>query len=256
MRILLVNDDGVGAPGLTALCDALRAEGASVLFAAPAKEQSGASHAITLRVPISVKKLDPSDGCAGYSVDGSPVDCVKVALANLCPEPPDAVVSGMNFGANVGTNLVYSGTVAAALEAAMMGTSGIAVSLEPSQAPDFAGAAKVAAGLINRLLGGLLRKGEAVNINIPARAAAEIRGVRLVGHHRMHFEDSFHVENGEGELLMHLTGLGPSPTEDGFSDLAALQAGYVTLTPIRFDMTDEALLARLKREGPWSLEDE
>jgi len=256
VRILLVNDDGVNAPGLGALRDALRAKGASIVFAAPLRERSGASHAITLREPISVRKLDEENGCAGFSVDGSPVDCVKVALSMLCPEPPDAVVSGINFGANVGTNLIYSGTVAAALEGAMMGTRGIAVSVERSRDVDFAGAAELAAELIRSLLGGLLRKGEAVNINIPARPPGEIRGVRLVGHHRRHFKDAFEVEDTSDGLLMRLKGAPRAPADEGFSDVAALEAGYVTVTPIRFDMTDETLMARIKREGPWSMEDE
>jgi len=255
MRFLLVNDDGVGAPGLEAMRAALRGIAENILFVAPLEEQSGASHAITLRHPLAVKRLMDDGVHVGFSVDGSPADCVKVALNELCSTPPDLVISGINFGANVGTSLAYSGTVAAAIEAAMMGCAAVAVSLELTEEPDFTGAAETAVKIIKVLLDGLLRKGEAVNINIPARPIEQIRGVRLVGHHLLHFEDNYAVEKAEDGYSMRLLEGDANPHADGFTDLAVLLAGFVTVTPIRFDMTDERMMARLKDKGPWQTEE-
>lgn len=245
MRILITNDDGVYAPGLAALHAAL-CVAHEVTVVAPETEQSAVGHAITLANPIRVRRLGPRTGFAGWAVTGTPADCVKLAVNELMPQPPDLVVSGINLGANVGVNLLYSGTVSAATEAAILGLPGMAVSLGTHHEPDFSYAARVAAGLAGGFTDLGLPRGVILNVNVPPLMAGQVKGVvwtrqsnaRLVERFLRRTDPRDHVYYWQAGETMGAEG-------DLATDFPALLAGYVTLTPVQHDLTDHGVLAAL-----------
>ena len=190
MQILLTNDDGIFAPGLAAMYKQLVKIG-NVTVAAPANSQSGASHSITYKQPLVCNKVDVNGQFTGYSVQGSPADCVKLALMELLEEKVDLLVSGINNGANVGINVLYSGTVAAAAEGALLGFPAVAVSMERGIERDFDRAAEIALPVIRALLDEGLSAGQLININIPDLADGPPKGVRVVPQATRMMEDSF-----------------------------------------------------------------
>src|SRR5690242_5533544 len=169
MLILLTNDDGIYAPGLTALENELRSLG-EVCVVAPATEQSGVGHSITFLSPLVCKEIFDGDRRRGWAVEGSPADCVKLGVFELCPRRPDLVVSGLNGGLNAGINVLYSGTVAAAIEGAFFGIESIAVSLEFNDHAKYARAARLALGVIEQILAKKDRTAQLFNLNIPTAA--------------------------------------------------------------------------------------
>jgi 5'-nucleotidase len=250
MRILLCNDDGITAAGLLALYRAVRDLG-EVTVVAPSAAKSASSHAVTVGVPITCQKMHVHEEFWGYSVAGSPADCVKLALAELMPQRPDLVLSGINHGANAGVDILYSGTVAAAAEGAMFGVASIAVSLEIAQEADFDRAGRIARKVIDSLLAAGLPPASLTNVNIPALRAGLPKGVRLARQSTLAYEDTFEkTGSGGGETLYVLTGGRMDIGKEGETDLHALRAGYVSVTPLHFDLTDQAGLARLA-DVPW-----
>ena len=252
MRILLTNDDGVFAPGLRALRRELARLG-EVTVIAPALEQSGVGHSITLLTPLVVKAVDDADGASlGYVVEGSPADCVKLAVIELLDRPPDLIVSGINAGANAGINVLYSGTVAAAIEGAFFGITSIAVSLELSEHFDYPHAAKHAVGVIDRLLANKPKAGSLFNVNLPAHSRGEPRGVRVVpmgvGRHGEGFERR---RDPRGRTYYWMTYAPPYHLEGPETDVTSLTEGYITVTPLHFDMTR---YEQLDEVGRWSLD--
>ncbi len=250
MRILLCNDDGITAPGLLALYKSVRDLG-EVTVVAPAAAKSAMSHAVTVGIPITCQKIHVHEQFWGYSVAGSPADCVKLALAELMPDRPDLVLSGINHGANAGIDIFYSGTVAAAAEGAMFGIGSIAVSLEIVQEVDFDRAGRIARKVIDSLLARGIRPASLINVNIPALCQGVPKGVRLAKQSTLTYEDRFEKKmNGGGETLYMLVGgrmdIGRQPE----TDLHALREGYVSVTPLQFDLTDHAGLPRLA-DVPW-----
>ncbi len=257
MKILLTNDDGIYAPGLAALERALRRLG-EVYVVAPTKEQSGVSHSITFLTPLQVKKVYVDDDHWGWTVDGTPADCVKLGITEIMPDKPDLVVSGINCGLNAGINILYSGTVAAAREGAFYGITSVAVSLEYSEHEPFHRAANVAAGLIENLL--IQNKGTGAklyNINMPLSALKkEPVEVRAVGMDVTPYWDGFEQRmDPMGRAYYWLTGKpgrtqsAPPPasatqtmpstaTDLSATDLKAVLEGYVTVTPLQYDMTN------------------
>ena len=182
MRILLTNDDGVYAPGLRALRLELKKLG-QVTVVAPAGKQSAVGHSITLLTPLLVQEvLDEHNQPMGWAVEGRPADCVKLALMELLPQPPDLIVSGLNAGSNAGINVLYSGTVAAAIEGAFFQRTSIAVSLEYSKPKplDFPRAADLARRVIEQIVAQKPATGSLFNVNIPSFEKGPIRGVRTV----------------------------------------------------------------------------
>src|SRR4051812_45335964 len=193
MRILLTNDDGIYAPGLRALRTELQKLG-RVTVVAPATEQSATGHSITLLVPLMVQEVrDDRDEFLGWAVEGKPADCVKLALQELLPEPPDLVVSGLNAGSNAGINVLYSGTVAAAAEAAFYRQVAIAVSLGYSERGPlrFAEAAERARGVIEQILAGRPAAGSLFNVNTPDLVRGPARGVRVAPQNVMPYAENF-----------------------------------------------------------------
>lgn len=250
MRILLTNDDGIFAPGLRALRKELRRLG-DVTVIAPALEQSGVGHAITLLTPLVVQQVEDDDGeTLGYHVEGSPADCVKLAILELMERPPDLIVSGINSGANVGINVLYSGTVAAAIEGAFFKITSIAVSLEMSEHADYPHAAYDAARIIELILERKPVAGSLFNVNLPASVRGGARGVKVVpmsvGRHGERFERR---TDPRGRTYYWITYAPPFHLEGPETDVSALAEGHITVTPLHFDMTHHARLADL---GGWS----
>ena len=238
MHILLTNDDGIYAPGLTALYKRLTRLG-NVTVAAPTDVQSGAGHAISLS-EIRCQKVSVDGQFDGYSVDGSPADCVKLALNELIDPkyPIDLVVSGMNHGANVGINIFYSGTVAGAIEAAFYNLPAIAVSAAFDEPMDFEAAADYALTIIAQLTD--LPAGRVANLNIPRLSKGPPKQVRVVGQSIHGFEEKYRIRtDGNGEQVYQLAGGNHrDPRDGGWTDVTALLAGHITLTCLRQELTD------------------
>jgi len=251
VQILLTNDDGVAAPGIRALHKELQKLG-GVTVIAPALEQSGVGHSITLLNPLVVKPVDGEDGQSlGYSVEGSPADCVKLAILELMDGPPDLIVSGINAGANAGINVLYSGTVAAAIEGAFFHVTSIAVSLELAEHFDYPHAAKHAARVIQKILANKPTPGSLFNVNLPAHARGEPKGVKVVpmavGRHGETFERR---TDPRGRTYYWLTYAPPYHLEGPETDVSALAEGYIAVTPLHFDLTRHDRLADV---GRWDL---
>lgn len=245
VQIMLTNDDGIYAPGLAALHDELVALG-DVRVVSPATEQSGVGHSITFLTPLVAKKIFHGDEFWGWAVEGSPADCVKLGVFELCPKP-DLIVSGINGGLNAGINVLYSGTVAASIEGAFFGINSIAVSLEYDEHADFATAAKIAVKLIRQIVTNNTKQGQLFNINIPTAAIANPQGVKVVpmgvaryGEHYIKRQDP------KGRDYYWATN-GPPPQPDGKeTDLTELAAGFITVTPLDYDLTRHHALDELR----------
>jgi 5'-nucleotidase len=255
MRILLTNDDGIYAPGLRALRKELQKLG-EVTVVAPASEQSATGHSITLLVPLMVQEVRDDDGSfLGWAVEGKPADCVKLALQELLPDPPDLVVSGMNAGSNAGINVLYSGTVAAAAEAAFYRQVAIAVSLAYTKAGplDFPRAADIGRRVIERIMAHRPAGGSLFNVNIPPPERGPLRGVCVSPQNVAPYAEQFdrrtdprgrvYFWNVPGKMI---------PEPDPETDEAALMEGYVTVTPLQFNLTHPDQLAALRR-WDWKL---
>src|SRR5207253_7763559 len=179
MRILLTNDDGIHAPGLRAMRKELQHLG-EVIVVAPAGEQSAVGHSVTLLTPLIIQEISDAGEFVGWAVEGRPADCVKLALLELLPEPPDLIVSGMNAGSNAGINVLYSGTVAAAIEGAFFQRPSIAVSLEYTKPKlDFPRAAALARRVIEQIMARRPPAGTLFNVNIPSLDKGPVKGIRV-----------------------------------------------------------------------------
>ena len=250
-RFLLTNDDGIYARGLLALYQELSRD-AECLIVAPEVEQSAVGHAITIARPLMVRKARKNGNFLGYAVAGTPADCVKIGLGELAGGPVDLVVSGINRGANVGINILYSGTVSAATEAAILGVPSLAISLDTHEEADYSAAARFARKMAAFFLENPLPN-VALNVNVPAVPEEEIRGVVVAKQGRARLMESFDKRidprdntyywlAGETEL--------PSQEQDD-TDAGALKRGMITITPIYYDLTRydllESLRARVKK---------
>jgi 5'-nucleotidase len=237
-RILVTNDDGYFSEGIEALSKALEAVG-EVTVVAPTSEQSATAHSLTLTRPLRARQV----GERRYTVDGTPTDCVLLALTKILPKRPDIVVSGVNHGANLGDDVTYSGTVAGALEASVFRLPGIAVSLTAREG-DFTHAANFAAALTARVLKEGLPEGTILNVNVPA---GEIRGARLT-HQGVASATPEIIEGVDprGRAYYWIGIQKISWKEDRGSDFAAIGEGMVSITPLRTDMTDYRTLEALR----------
>jgi len=247
MHILLTNDDGILAPGLAAIRTQLAALG-DVSVVAPESPQSAAAHGITLRGPISARRIHVQDSFFGHSVDGRPADCVKLAVTELLESPPDLVVSGINDGANVSINVLYSGTVAAAAEGALLGFPAVAISLQQGVERDFNRAAAIAMPILNQLLRAGLGTGQLININIPDLTKGDPLGVRVVPQAIRTMKDEFTRHRApDGRDYYWLAGGDYLHGDATGSDLDALLEGYIAVTPLHFDLTRYNMLDTLSK---------
>ncbi|MFZ4635829.1 MAG: 5'/3'-nucleotidase SurE [Pirellulales bacterium] len=252
MRILLTNDDGIFAPGLAALERALKSLG-DVSVVAPSTEQSGVGHAITFLTPLTAKEVFEGDRRRGWAVDGSPADAVKLGITEFCPTRPDLVVSGINAGLNAGINVLYSGTVAAAIEGAFFGITSLAVSLEWDDHANFDRAAEIGLDVIRGLLARRPAAGSLFNINIPTRALAGPVDLRVVPMSVARYGEAFERRvDPRGRAYYWATNEPPPPPSPHESDVTALAAGKVTLTPLDYDLTHRGGLDDLAA-GPWQI---
>lgn len=247
MRILLTNDDGIYARGLSALYDELSKE-ADCLIVAPEIEQSAVGHAITLFRPLMVRSATKGGHFLGYAVYGTPADCVKIGIKELADQPPDMVVSGINRGSNCGNNVIYSGTVSAATEAAMMGVTSLAVSLDTHKEADFSVAARMARKIVRLFAENPALAGGAFNANVPCLPEEHIRGIAVVRQGRARTIESFEKRvDPRDNVYYWMSGEKAAGPQEMDTDLGALAAGYVTLTPIHYDLTRYEQLEGLKR---------
>ena len=251
-HILVSNDDGIDAEGLYVLVKALK-RFANVSVVAPSIQQSAVGHAITVRTPLRAHKFYRDGKLFGYAVDGTPADCVKLAIRTLLRAKPDLVISGINDGLNTAVNVIYSGTVSAATEGTILGIPSIAVSLESTRKPNFKPAAKIAISIAKFVCRESLPKDTVLNINVPALPAAKIKGIMFTRQGRSRWDDEFFQRKdprnrdyywlaGKMQILDH--------EED--VDQVALRHGYISITPIHFDLTHYKFLETMRAE--WHVE--
>lgn len=241
VRILVTNDDGIHSEGLRLLEESLREVG-DVYVVAPASEMSGASHSLTLSRPLRIRKIDERH----WTIDGTPTDCVLLALNKImsADEQPHICVSGINYGANLGDDVSYSGTVAGALEGTILGVPSIAMSLVAKRHFDFTDAAKFAVTVVRKVLKEGLPKGTLLNVNVPQ---GEIKGVRLTKQGIKQARPTI-MENTDPRGRPYFwIGQQHFSTEAGEgTDYRAVEEGYISVTPIRSDMTDHPALASME----------
>ena len=241
MKILVSNDDGYLARGINALADAL-SEIAEVIVVAPDRNYSGASNSLTLHAPLRVHEVEPNR----YFVIGTPSDCVHLALSGFLDEDPDIVVSGINHGANLGDDVIYSGTVAAAMEGRFLGLPAIAVSLVGRHAEHFDAAARVAAGLVRKLQEDPLPKDMMLNVNVPDLPFERLQGIestRLGFRHRS--EPLIPMEDPQGSRVYWIGPAGEGQDAGPGTDFEAIERGAVAVTPIKVDLTRHENLPHL-----------
>ena len=246
MRFLLTNDDGIYARGLSALYQELSKD-ADCLVVAPEVEQSAVGHAITLFRPLMVRRAKKDGSFLGYAVKGTPSDCVKIGIRELSDKPVDLVVSGINLGANVGINVIYSGTVSAATEGIIMGVPSIAISLDAHKDADFSFAARFARKMAAFMLKDYSMKNIAINVNIPAVPEEEIKGVVVAKQGRARLIENFEKRMDPRDNIYYwLAGETElSDQEEIDSDACALRHKMISITPIYYDLTRYDVLAEL-----------
>jgi 5'-nucleotidase len=249
VRILLSNDDGVLARGLDALRGALDGTG-EVFVVAPEREQSGASRSLTLDRPLRVRRTSERV----YSVDGTPTDCVLLAvrgIPDMVRVQPDLIVSGINHGPNLGDDVTYSGTVAAAAEGSLMGITGVAISLSSWDPTHFETAARVARIIVDQLGERPVPAGSLLNVNVPDLPFASLRGTRVTCLGRRVYPDVIVAElDPRGKPYYWIGGDKPTWLPGEGSDFEAVEAGFVSITPLHLDLTDHGLLEQVRG---WSL---
>src|SRR5450755_112785 len=245
VKILLSNDDGYRAEGLAALAEAIKPLGA-ITIVAPDRNRSGASNSLTLDVPVRATHYDTD----AYYVNGTPTDCVHLAISGLFDFEHDIVVSGVNDGANLGDDTLYSGTVAAAVEGRFLGLPAIAVSLcvESGSPRNFASAAQIAARLVARMAHTPLQGSVILNVNVPDLPGGELRGVkvtRLGNRHRA--EPVVRAKDPRGRDVYWVGSAGAGQDAGPGTDFHAIAAGYASITPLQIDLTRHSALPELER---------
>jgi 5'-nucleotidase len=246
VHILLTNDDGIYAPGLRAMEQELAKLG-EVCVVAPAVEQSGVGHSITFLRPLVAREVFDGDRRRGWAVEGSPADSVKLGVFEFCRQRPDLVVSGINGGLNAGINVLYSGTVAAAVEGAFFEITSIAVSLEFNEHADFGRAAQIAREVIEQILAQKGPRPQLFNLNIPTAALSGPYTVRTVPMGVNRYGEDFEKRvDPRGRSYYWMLGTMPELPAEPETDLTALAKGLVTITPLCFDLTDRAAMQAMK----------
>ncbi|MDA8334911.1 MAG: 5'/3'-nucleotidase SurE [Peptococcaceae bacterium] len=244
MRVLLANDDGIEAAGITALRQVLEDLDWEVYVSAPDRERSAVGHGITVHRPLRVRKYVWGEKSRGWSVDGTPADCVKLALENFLPQPPDLVISGINLGPNLGTDVLYSGTVSAAFEGLINGFTAIAVSLAVYGEADYRPAAAFLRDFLPQALRMTLPPCTMLNINVPPGVP---RGIRIARLGRRRYVNVFHRRTDpRGRAYYWMAGEVEDTDNGPGTDLAAVKDGFVSVSPLHCDLTDYNLLDALR----------
>ncbi len=249
-RILVCNDDGIDGEGLHVLAASMKKIG-SVTVVAPSEPRSGMSHAMTLGVPLRVKKYAKNNRFFGYTVSGTPVDCIKVALSHILSEKPDLIVSGINYGSNTATNTLYSGTVGAAREGVIQRIPSIAFSLATYENADFTYAGKFSKKLARKVLREGLPEDTVLSVNIPNLPEEEIRGVQITAQGKSRWaENTIERDDMYGNPYYWLSGELKLLDQDLLHDEYAIRENYITVTPVSIDMTNHSALKNIRR---WKL---
>jgi 5'-nucleotidase len=250
MHIVLTNDDGIQASGLRALYHGLRNAGHKVTVIAPVTEQSAVGHAITFALPLRVKEFN-EQSFQGLGVYGTPVDCMKLGLTSLVVnDKPDLILSGINAGANIGPDILYSGTVAAATEAAHMGYHSMALSFDSFQPDDLSEQAAFTAKLIERLPWDTLPPRCVLNLNFPNLPMACAKELKVCEQTDVVWRDWYEkAKDPRGNTYWWINGEIPESAVVQNSDYALLNAGHITLTPLRFEFTDHTTMQALRGFG-------
>ncbi|MGA1357649.1 MAG: 5'/3'-nucleotidase SurE [Prochlorothrix sp.] len=256
-RVLVSNDDGILATGIQTLANTLAGAGYEVTVVCPDRERSATGHGLTIHEPIRVEPMDGlfDPSIRAWACSGNPSDCVKLGLAAILDEPPDFVVSGINHGANLGTDVLYSGTVSAAMEGTIEGISSVALSLVSRAHRDFQPAADFACTLLKQLKAQSIPNSVLLNVNIPPIAAAEFAGVKITRQGIRRYIDSFEKRvDPRGKTYFWLAGEVIEEVEEPDlycddratnavpTDVQAIKAGYITVTPLHYNLTCHALL--------------
>ncbi|WP_371369175.1 5'/3'-nucleotidase SurE [Sporomusa rhizae] len=248
MHILLTNDDGILAPGIRALWQEL-SKVFRISVVAPDSEKSASSQAITVHHPIWVDKhpLDNQDICA-WRVGGTPTDCVKIALeALLVNDQPDIIVSGINQGSNLGTDVLYSGTVSAAIEGALHGLPSVAMSLDSWQSFDFTAAAKTARKVVETMMNKELPPNTLLNVNVPALPENQLKGIAITKLGIRSYENTFERrQDPRGRTYYWMSGQVSETENAPDSDIVAVKNGKISVTPIHFDLTNYGIMNLLE----------
>jgi 5'-nucleotidase len=246
MRILVTNDDGIHSPGITALAKALAAIG-DVWIVAPDRERTAVAHAVTLHKPLRLNQMAPRI----FSVNGTPVDCVNLALLKVMPKPPAIIVSGINRGVNLGDDVLYSGTVSAAMEGTILGVPSVAVSQEGLDKFRFDVGAIYAASVVRLVLAHGLPSETLLNVNIPNRAQRGISGVRVTCLSRRRFHNPIIEKlDPHGRKYYWIAGKRVSWSRSKDADHEAIEEGFVSITPIRLDSTHHGVLDHFRAWEP------
>ncbi|BBB93064.1 5'/3'-nucleotidase SurE [Methylomusa anaerophila] len=243
MHILLTNDDGINAPGIQTLWQEL-SKIANITVVAPDSERSASSQAITVHHPIRVDRhcVEEPPICA-WQVGGTPTDCVKIALDALLTEPPDVVVSGINQGSNLGTDVLYSGTVSAAIEGALHGIPAVAVSLDSWHPFDFGPAAKITSKIVLSLIEKKLPPNTLLNVNIPALPESQLGQISITKLGSRNYENTFERrEDPRGRIYYWMGGRIVDSDNDPDTDIIAIKQGKISVTPIHFDLTNYRIM--------------
>ncbi len=242
----MTNDDGIFSKGIESLYQALSMEH-EVTVVAPETEQSAVGHAITLLEPLRVNRVKRNGHFFGFALKGTPADCVKIAVTELLTPPPQIVVSGINLGANVGVNVIYSGTVSAATEAAVLGIPSIAVSIDSANPVDFSAATEFIPRLVAKVATEGLPGGVSLNVNVPNIPAEKVRGVRLTRQGRLQCVDRYDRRTDpRNNAYYWLCNLYVEQDRDPDVDSNMLAAGFITVTPIHYDLTEYEMLKTME----------
>lgn len=246
--ILVTNDDSIYAKGIASLIEAVKDLG-EILVVAPEKPQSGMGHAITVNKPLRLRESDRYKGVEAYSCSGTPVDCVKLAIYEILKRKPDLIVSGINHGANYATNVLYSGTMSAAVEGALEGIPSIGFSLlDHDLDADFDASKYYAERITNEVLKNGMSKGVCLNVNIPKLPITEISGIRVCRQARAYWEDKFDKRQDPfGQDYYWLTGKFENYDGGEDTDVYAIQEKYVSVVPTQFDMTAHHAIAEINQ---------
>lgn len=245
--ILVTNDDGITAPGIRHLVEFMLEIG-EVVVVAPNSPQSGKGHAITINSTLTFEEIGLDGPQKDYSLSGTPVDCVKFALDKILPRRPDLVVSGINHGSNSSINVIYSGTMSAAVEAGMEGLQAIGFSLlDFSWDADFSQAKEFIQTIVKKVLANPLPPGVVLNVNIPKLPKEEIKGVKVCRQAHAKWEENFDERtNPHGKKYYWLTGYFNNMDTGQDADETALSEGYISIVPVKFDLTAHEHLQNLR----------
>lgn len=251
LKILVTNDDGIDSRGISELASALQEIG-DVTIVAPRTEQSAVGHAITMKIPLRITEYSKNGEFYGYAVDGTPADCVKIGIRNILKEPPDLVVSGINHGSNTAINIIYSGTVSAAREAAIMDIPAMAVSVTSHNPRHFEYARETVKRLAHVVAEEGLAKGTLLNINVPDLPYDEIKGILITTQGKSKWDDVYEERKDPyGKSYFWLTGTLVETDKVLGTDQFAIKNNYVSVSPIHFDLTDYDTFNKIKE---WNIE--